>query len=88
MWGSAWCARAGPTSSAWGEWCCRIRRCPPTCWPGGRWRKRICRTFSDCTTAPRNGIVSGCFPLDPFYKARAEAKSLAVIKGRKEEAEE
>ena len=31
-------------------------------------RKRICRTFSDCTTAPRNGIVSGCYPLDDFYK--------------------
>lgn len=43
-------------------------------------RKRICRTFSDCTTAPRNGIVSGCYPLDPFYKARPEAKELAAIK--------
>ena len=31
-------------------------------------RKQICRTFSDCTTAPRNGLVSGCFPLDDFYK--------------------
>ena len=31
-------------------------------------RKRICRTFSDCTTAPRNGIMSGCYPLDSFYK--------------------
>ncbi len=31
-------------------------------------RGLICRTFSDCTTAPRNGLVSGCFPLDPFYK--------------------
>ena len=31
-------------------------------------RKQICRTFSDCTTAPRNGMVSGCFPLDDFYK--------------------
>jgi 2,4-dienoyl-CoA reductase-like NADH-dependent reductase (Old Yellow Enzyme family) len=30
--------------------------------------KRLCRTFSDCTTAPRNGIISGCFPLDPHYK--------------------
>ena len=29
-------------------------------------RKRICRTFSDCTTAPRNGMISGCYPLDPF----------------------
>ena len=36
--------------------------------------RRICRTFSDCTTAPRNGLVSGCYPLDPFYK-RAPAAS-------------
>ncbi len=31
-------------------------------------RTRICRTFSDCTTAPRCGLVSGCYPLDEFYK--------------------
>ncbi len=31
-------------------------------------RKRICRTFSDCTTAPRNGLPSGCYPLDSHYK--------------------
>lgn len=43
-------------------------------------RKRICRTFSDCTTAPRNGLVSGCFPLDPFYKERPEALTLKQIK--------
>jgi 2,4-dienoyl-CoA reductase-like NADH-dependent reductase (Old Yellow Enzyme family) len=43
-------------------------------------RKRICRTFSDCTTGPRNGLVSGCYPLDPFYKARPEAETLAAIK--------
>jgi NADPH2 dehydrogenase len=37
-------------------------------------RKRlICRTFSDCTTGPRNGLVSGCFPLDPFYKEHPSA---------------
>jgi NADPH2 dehydrogenase len=30
-------------------------------------RKRLCRTFSDCTTGPRLGLVSGCYPLDPFY---------------------
>src|ERR1043166_8031894 len=24
--------------------------------------KNICRTFSDCTTAPRNGMISGCYP--------------------------
>ena len=43
-------------------------------------RKRICRTFSDCTTAPRNGLVSGCFPLDEFYKARPEATILKQAK--------
>lgn len=43
-------------------------------------RKRICRTFSDCTTAPRNGMVSGCYPLDPFYKARDEYQKLSALK--------
>lgn len=43
-------------------------------------RKKICRTFSDCTTAPRNGLVSGCYPLDPFYKDRPERKQLIQIK--------
>jgi 2,4-dienoyl-CoA reductase-like NADH-dependent reductase (Old Yellow Enzyme family) len=36
-------------------------------------RQAFCRTFSDCTTGPRMGLVSGCYPLDPFYKARPEA---------------
>jgi len=31
-------------------------------------RRRICRTFSDCTTGPRNGMVSGCYPLDDHYR--------------------
>ena len=43
-------------------------------------RKRICRTFSDCTTAPRNGMVSGCYPLDEFYKSSAEYERLVAIK--------
>jgi 2,4-dienoyl-CoA reductase-like NADH-dependent reductase (Old Yellow Enzyme family) len=43
-------------------------------------RKRICRTFSDCTTAPRNGLVSGCYPLDDFYKSSDEFTRLAAIK--------
>ena len=33
-------------------------------------RKKVCRTFSDCTTSARKGMVSGCYPLDPFYKQR------------------
>lgn len=45
-------------------------------------RKKICRTFSDCTTAPRNGMVSGCYPLDKFYKERPEAMVLKEIKGK------
>lgn len=40
----------------------------------------LCRTFSDCTTAPRNGLVSGCYPLDKAYVVRPEAKQLKAIK--------
>lgn len=43
-------------------------------------RKRICRTFSDCTTAPRNGIVSGCYPLDPLYKETPQYDQVMTIK--------
>ena len=43
-------------------------------------KKLFCRTFSDCTTAPRNGIVSGCFPLDDYYKNRPESDQLKQIK--------
>jgi NADPH2 dehydrogenase len=43
-------------------------------------RKRVCRTFSDCTTAPRNGLISGCFPLDPYYKALPERDELLEVK--------
>ncbi len=43
-------------------------------------RRRICRTFSDCTTAPRHGMVSGCYPLDPFYQRRPEYERLREIK--------
>jgi len=43
-------------------------------------RKKICRTFSDCTTAPRNGMISGCFPLDPFYKKMPEYDQLKKAK--------
>ena len=43
-------------------------------------RGKICRTFSDCTTGPRQGMISGCFPLDPFYKQMPEAAELKEIK--------
>ena len=44
-------------------------------------RKRICRTFSDCTTAPRNGLPSGCYPLDDYYKNSPMAERLNIVKG-------
>jgi NADPH2 dehydrogenase len=44
--------------------------------------KRVCRTFSDCTTAPRNGLPSGCYPLDGYYKGSEMAVKLAAIKKR------
>ncbi|MDX2225833.1 MAG: phytanoyl-CoA dioxygenase family protein [Verrucomicrobiae bacterium] len=40
----------------------------------------ICRTFSDCTTAPRNGLRSGCYPLDEFYKKFEDAGALKEAK--------
>ena len=43
-------------------------------------RKRICRTFSDCTTAPRKGLPSGCYPLDSYYKDSELAERLAAAK--------
>ena len=42
--------------------------------------KLLCRTFSDCTTAPRNGLVSGCYPLDPFFVKHEHAVLLKQIK--------
>jgi NADPH2 dehydrogenase len=40
----------------------------------------ICRTFSECTTAPRNGLISGCYPLDKYYTARPENALLKALK--------
>lgn len=42
--------------------------------------KTICRTFSDCTTAPRNGMISGCYPLDKYYSSKPEFQKLKEIK--------
>jgi 2,4-dienoyl-CoA reductase-like NADH-dependent reductase (Old Yellow Enzyme family) len=43
-------------------------------------KKLVCRTFSECTTAPRNGMISGCYPLDKFYTQRPEFEKLKEIK--------
>jgi 2,4-dienoyl-CoA reductase-like NADH-dependent reductase (Old Yellow Enzyme family) len=43
-------------------------------------RKSFCRTFSDCTTGPRLGLVSGCYPLDAFYTHHPDATRLKAMK--------
>jgi 2,4-dienoyl-CoA reductase-like NADH-dependent reductase (Old Yellow Enzyme family) len=40
----------------------------------------VCRTFSDCTTAPRKGLPSGCYPLDQHYKSSDLAVKLKSAK--------
>jgi NADPH2 dehydrogenase len=47
--------------------------------------KFICRTFSDCTTAPRNGVKSGCFPLDDYYRNSPEGAQVREIKKAQKE---
>ena len=42
--------------------------------------KRVCRTFSDCTTAPRNALPSGCYPLDDYYGKSDAAVQLKQVK--------
>ena len=46
-------------------------------------RNRVCRTFSDCTTAPRSGLPSGCYPLDDYYKKSESGKRLKEVKARR-----
>ncbi len=43
-------------------------------------RRAICRTLSDCTTAARLGLPSGCYPLDEAYKRAPEAARLRAAK--------
>ena len=42
--------------------------------------KLLCRTFSDCTTGPRLGLISGCYPLDPDYKAMPQAAQVLSVR--------
>ena len=42
--------------------------------------RKICRPFGDCTNAPRAGLISGCFPLDPFYRIHPDATRLKSVK--------
>ncbi len=53
-------------------------------------RRRLCRTFSDCTTGPRNDMVSGCYPLDEHYRRTPEFARIREIKrsARKQRSEQ
>ena len=46
-------------------------------------RQRVCRTFSDCTSAPRGGMISGCYPLDDQYSKLPEFLQLREFKKQK-----
>ena len=39
-------------------------------------RARICRTLSACSTAPREGRISGCYPQDPYYAQMPDVEHL------------
>ncbi|MEE9366845.1 MAG: hypothetical protein V3W44_09180 [Dehalococcoidales bacterium] len=45
--------------------------------------KLLCRTCGDCLNAPRNGMVSGCYTLDDFYRNRPEYQQLRELKRRR-----
>ena len=55
---------------------------PADCLEHGELRqaKQLCRTFSDCTTGPRKGLVSGCYPLDDYYKDAPQHAKLKEAK--------
>ena len=42
-------------------------------------RNKICRGCSRCTTAPRNGLVSGCYLTDEFYRGMPEHAQLERV---------
>lgn len=43
-------------------------------------RGLVCRTFSDCTTGPRLGHISGCYPLDTYYKQMPHAAEVTGVR--------
>jgi 2,4-dienoyl-CoA reductase-like NADH-dependent reductase (Old Yellow Enzyme family) len=51
-------------------------------------QKHICRTFSDCTNAPRAGLPSGCYPLDAHYRDSDAAAQLKQSKQQRTDTED
>ena len=79
-----WAVRTGRTDAVGlGRMALAYPTLPSDTLRSGRMKnKLLCRTFSDCTTGPRNGLVSGCYPLDPYYRQRPEAQELKQIKAK------
>jgi len=72
---------------AWAAWCFPTRASSRNSLENGKLEtKYICRTFSDCTTAPRNGIKSGCFPLDEYYRNSEAGEAVRKLKKEQKEA--
>jgi len=46
-------------------------------------RRLLCRACNDCMTAPRHGLVSGCYLLDDFYRGRPEYRQLRDLKRKR-----
>jgi len=49
---------------------------------GGRplQRKRLCRACGACSVAPQYGMISGCYALDPFFRARPEYARMVELR--------
>lgn len=79
-----WLVREGKTDFAgYGRMVLSYPEMPADSLKGGPLQRcRICRTFGDCTTAPRNGIVSGCYPLDESYRSSAQAALVRKVAWR------
>jgi 2,4-dienoyl-CoA reductase-like NADH-dependent reductase (Old Yellow Enzyme family) len=79
-----WLVREGKTDFAgYGRMVLSYPEMPADALKGGPLKRcRICRTFGDCTTAPRNGIVSGCYPLDESYRNSAQAARVRQVAWR------
>ena len=81
MSGNTTCATGSPISSVLAGWSLSYPDLPADVLSGRPLRRAaICRTFSDCTTGPRMGMVSGCYPLDHFYEARPEAGRIRTVR--------
>ena len=78
------CAKAGSISSAWGGWCSAYPELPADTLAGRPHRAASASAARSATARRRRatGSISGCYPLDPYYKALPEREQLLEIKQR------